>query len=54
VRWGITLPMSLGALVMNPLDCDRGSERAVSTSFQTLTLLTMVQLRNLVRITSGR
>jgi len=37
MHWGITLPMSLwGALVMNPLDCNRGGERAVSTSFETL------------------
>jgi hypothetical protein len=37
-----------------PAEFDRGVERAVPTSFQAWTLLTMVQLRGLVRITSGR
>ena len=37
VRWGITLTMSLGALVINLLDCNRAGERAVCTSFETLT-----------------
>jgi Cu2+-exporting ATPase len=42
VRWGITLPMSIGALAMNLSTVILAVERAVSTPFQTLTLLTMI------------
>ena len=46
--------MGIGALAMNLPSLIVALNAAVSTSFQTWTLLTMVQLRGLVRITSGR
>ena len=42
VHRGITLPMSIGAPAMNLSTVIVAVERAVSTPFQTLTLLTML------------